>query len=230
MFPLAAVLAGIGLVLIYRIDAELAREQAQWFVAGLAFFCVTILLIGDHHVLERYRYTIAAASIALLLMPRLPGIGSQVVDWLAYGHAAQTSKDAKNFGKGDVRGVLGPGAANNSKEGGDLVPTIAFGVPGSATMALMLGALTIQGIQPGPQVMTQRPDLFWGLIASMWIGNLMLVVLNLPLIGLWVSLLRVPYRLMFPAILMFCCIGIYSVNNAPLSSTRSRSSSRSCTS
>ena len=120
------------------------------------------------------------------------------------------------FGKGAIEGVASPEAANNSASQCEFIPTLALGIPGSATMALILGALTIQGIAPGPQVMTQRPDLFWGLIASMWIGNLMLLVLNLPLIGLWVKLLTVPYRLLFPAIMVFMAIGVYSVNNNPL--------------
>jgi TctA family transporter len=115
-----------------------------------------------------------------------------------------------------IEGVAGPESANNAAAQCAFIPTLALGIPGSATMALMLGALTIQGIAPGPQVMTQRPDLFWGLIASMWIGNLMLLVLNLPLVGLWVRLLRVPYRLLFPAILAFMVIGVYSLNNSSL--------------
>jgi putative tricarboxylic transport membrane protein len=112
--------------------------------------------------------------------------------------------------------VAGPESANNAAAQCAFIPTLTLGIPGSGTMALMLGALTIQGIAPGPQVMTQRPDLFWGLIASMWIGNAMLVILNLPLIGLWVRLLRVPYRFLFPAILTFMAIGVYSVNNLDL--------------
>jgi TctA family transporter len=124
------------------------------------------------------------------------------------------SKDPSRFGKGAIEGVAGPESANNADAQCKFIPTLTLGIPASAVMALMLGALTIQGIAPGPQVMTQKPDLFWGLVASMWIGNLMLVVLNLPLIGLWVSLLKVPYRLLFPAIMAFSCIGIYSVNNS----------------
>ena len=124
------------------------------------------------------------------------------------------AKDPSRFGKGAIEGVAGPEAANNADAQCKFIPMLTLGLPASGVMALMLGALTIQGIQPGPEVMTQRPDLFWGLIASMWIGNLMLVVLNLPLIGLWVKLLQVPYRLLFPAIMAFSAIGIYSVNNS----------------
>ena len=146
----------------------------------------------------------------------LPGAGPTIASFSAYTLEKKISKNQAQFGKGAIEGVASPEAANNSASQCEFIPTLALGVPGSATMALILGALTIQGIAPGPQVMTQRPDLFWGLIASMWIGNLMLVVLNLPLIGLWVKLLTVPYRLLFPAIMVFMAIGVYSVNNNPL--------------
>jgi putative tricarboxylic transport membrane protein len=124
------------------------------------------------------------------------------------------AKDPSRFGRGAIEGVAGPEAANNADAQCKFIPMLTLGLPASGVMALMLGALTMQGIQPGPDVMTQRPDLFWGLIASMWIGNLMLVVLNLPLIGVWVRLLKVPYRLLFPAIMVFSAIGIYSVNSS----------------
>ncbi|MHB9099328.1 MAG: tripartite tricarboxylate transporter permease, partial [Syntrophales bacterium] len=123
------------------------------------------------------------------------------------------AKDPSRFGKGAIEGVAGPEAANNADAQCKFIPTLTLGIPVSGVMALMLGALVMQGIIPGPTVMTQKPDLFWGLIASMWIGNLMLIVLNLPLVGLWVSLLKVPYRLLFPAIMVFSSIGIYSLNS-----------------
>ncbi|MBI3065258.1 MAG: tripartite tricarboxylate transporter permease, partial [Deltaproteobacteria bacterium] len=115
---------------------------------------------------------------------------------------------------GAIEGVAGPESANNADAQCKFIPMLTLGIPASGTMALMLGALMIFGISPGPQVMTEKPDLFWGLIASMWIGNVMLVVLNLPLIGMWVSLLKLPYRLLFPAIMAFSAIGIYSTNNS----------------
>ena len=146
----------------------------------------------------------------------LPGAGPTIASFSAYTLEKKISKNQAQFGKGAIEGVASPEAANNSASQCEFIPTLALGVPGSATMALILGALTIQGIAPGPQVMTQRPDLFWGLIVSMWIGNFMLLVLNLPLIGLWVKLLMVPYRLLFPAIMVFMAIGVYSVNNSPL--------------
>ncbi|MGQ0752548.1 MAG: tripartite tricarboxylate transporter permease [Betaproteobacteria bacterium] len=146
----------------------------------------------------------------------LPGAGPTIAAFSTYALEKKVAKRPEEFGKGAIQAVAGPEAANNAAAQCAFIPTLALGIPGTATMALMLGALTIQGIAPGPQVMTQRPDLFWGLIASMWIGNAMLVILNLPLIGLWVRLLRVPYRLLFPTILTFMAIGVYSVNNLDL--------------
>jgi TctA family transporter len=144
----------------------------------------------------------------------LPGTGPAIASFSSYMVEKKIAKDPTRFGKGAIEGVAGPESANNADAQCKFIPTLTLGIPASAVMALMLGALTIQGIAPGPQVMTQKPDLFWGLVASMWIGNLMLVVLNLPLVGLWVMLLKVPYRLLFPAIMAFSCIGIYSVNNS----------------
>ena len=128
----------------------------------------------------------------------------------------------KNFGDGDIRGVAAPEAANNAGAQTSFIPMLTLGVPSNPTMALMIGALMIQGIQPGPQAMVQRPELFWGIVASMWIGNLFLLLLNLPLIGLWVRLLAVPYRLLFPAILMFCCIGVFIDQQQPVRSVPAR--------
>ena len=119
------------------------------------------------------------------------------------------------FGEGNIRGVAGPEAANNAGAQTSFIPMLTLGIPPNAVMALMIGAMMIKGIQPGPQVMTSNPDLFWGLIASMWVGNAMLVVLNLPLIGIWIRLLTVPYRFLFPAIMVFCCVGLYTLNNNP---------------
>jgi putative tricarboxylic transport membrane protein len=145
----------------------------------------------------------------------LPGTGPAIASFSSYMLEKKMAKDPSRFGKGAIEGVAGPESANNADAQCKFIPTLTLGIPASAVMALMLGALTIQGIAPGPQVMTQKPDLFWGLVASMWIGNAMLVILNLPLVGLWVMLLKVPYRLLFPAIMAFSCIGIYSVNNSP---------------
>jgi putative tricarboxylic transport membrane protein len=125
------------------------------------------------------------------------------------------AKDPSRFGRGAIEGVAAPESANNAAAQASFIPLLTLGIPPNAVMALMVGAMTIHGIIPGPQVMTKQPDLFWGMIVSMWLGNLMLVIINLPLIGVWVSLLRVPYRLLFPSIIVFCCIGVYSINNSP---------------
>jgi putative tricarboxylic transport membrane protein len=146
----------------------------------------------------------------------LPGAGPTISAFSSYAVEKKVSKHPERFGQGEIQGVAGPESANNAAAQCAFIPTLTLGIPGSATMALMLGALTIQGIAPGPQVMTQRPELFWGLIASMWIGNGMLLILNLPLIPLWVKILQVPYRFLFPAILVFMSIGVYSVNNLDL--------------
>ena len=146
----------------------------------------------------------------------LPGTGPSISSFASYMVEKKWAKDPSRFGKGAIEGVAGPEAANNAAAQTAFIPTLTLGIPGSATMALMLGALTIQGIAPGPQVMTSKPDLFWGLIASMWIGNALLVILNLPLVGLWVKLLKIPYRFLFPSILMFCAVGNYSVNNSAM--------------
>ena len=121
----------------------------------------------------------------------------------------------QRFGRGAVEGVAAPESANNAGAQTSFIPMLTLGIPGNAVMALMIGAMTIHGIQPGPQIMTERPDLFWGMVASMWLGNLMLVIINLPLIGIWVQLLKVPYRFLYLAILLFCAIGVYTVNNSP---------------
>ncbi|MCU4179017.1 tripartite tricarboxylate transporter permease [Bosea sp. BH3] len=146
----------------------------------------------------------------------LPGNGAVLGPFASYTMEKKLAKDPSRFGKGAIEGVAGPESANNAGAQTAFIPLLTLGIPPNAVMALMVGAMTIHGIIPGPQVMTRNPDLFWGMIASMWLGNLMLLVINLPLVGMWVKLLQVPYRLMFPAILIFCCIGIYSVNNQPL--------------
>lgn len=145
----------------------------------------------------------------------LPGNGAVLGPFASYALEKKLAKDPSRFGQGAIEGVAGPESANNAAAQTSFIPLLTLGIPPNAVMALMVGAMTIHGIVPGPLVMTRNPALFWGLIASMWIGNLMLLVINLPLIGIWVRFLRVPYRLMFPAILIFCCIGIYSVNNSP---------------
>ena len=149
------------------------------------------------------------------LLGILPGGGAVLGAFSAYTLEKKIAKDASKFGKGDIRGVAAPESANNAAAQTSFIPLLTLGIPPNPVMALMVGAMIIQGIQPGPQVMVERPNLFWGMIVSMWIGNLMLVILNLPLIGMWIKLLKVPYRLLYPAILVFCCIGVYSLSNSP---------------
>ena len=143
----------------------------------------------------------------------LPGGGALLASFAAYTMEKKLAGPEGRFGKGDIRGVAGPESANNAGAQTSFIPMLTLGIPPNAVMALMVGAMTIKGIQPGPQVMTSNPELFWGLIASMWVGNAMLVILNLPLIGIWIKLLTVPYRFLFPAITLFCCIGVYTLNN-----------------
>ncbi|HET9045713.1 MAG TPA: tripartite tricarboxylate transporter permease [Casimicrobiaceae bacterium] len=143
----------------------------------------------------------------------LPGGGAMLSSFASYTIEKKIAKDPSLFGKGAIQGVAGPESANNAGAQTSFIPLLTLGIPENAVMAMMVGAMTIHNIQPGPQVMTSNPGLFWGLIASMWIGNMMLVVLNLPLIGMWVKLLTVPYRMLYPAILLFCAIGVYTVNN-----------------
>ena len=143
----------------------------------------------------------------------LPGGGAALAAFGAYSVEKKSSKYSHEFGKGAIEGVAGPESANNAAAQTSFIPLLTLGIPPNAVMALMVGAMTIHNIQPGPQVMTSNPALFWGLIASMWIGNVMLILLNLPLIGIWVKLLKIPYRFLYPAILVFCCIGVYTVNN-----------------
>jgi TctA family transporter len=145
----------------------------------------------------------------------LPGTGPALSSFAAYMLEKKLAREPGRFGRGAIEGVAAPEAANNAAAQTGFIPTLTLGIPGSAVMTLMVGAMMMHGLAPGPQVIAEKPELFWGIVASMWIGNLMLVVLNLPLIGLWVRLLRVPYRWLFPAIVMFCCIGNYSVNNNP---------------
>jgi TctA family transporter len=147
------------------------------------------------------------------LLGVLPGGGAMLSSFASYSLEKKLARDPSQFGHGAIQGVAGPESANNAGAQTSFIPLLTLGIPENAVMAMMVGAMTIHNIQPGPQVMTSNPQLFWGLIASMWVGNLMLVVLNLPLIGIWIRLLTVPYRILYPAILLFCGIGVYTVNN-----------------
>ena len=144
----------------------------------------------------------------------LPGSGALLAAFVSYNIEKKVSRNAGEFGKGAIEGVAAPESANNAAAQTSYIPMLSLGLPATPIMALMIGALTIHGITPGPNVISNNPQLFWGLIASMWIGNAMLIVLNLPLVGLWVKLLSVPYRMLFPAIVTLCCIGVYSVSSS----------------
>jgi TctA family transporter len=155
------------------------------------------------------RGTVLGSALGLL-----PGTGPMVSSFASYSLERQLARDRSRFGNGAIEGVAGPEAANNAAAITHFIPMLTLGIPAGAAMALMLGAMLVQGIAPGPRMLTDHPDVFWGLLASMWLGNLMLLVLNLPLVGVWIKLLTIPYRILVPAILVFCCIGVYSVNNA----------------
>jgi putative tricarboxylic transport membrane protein len=160
------------------------------------------------------RGALGRGSVVGFLLGILPGGGAVVSSFLSYALEKRVSRHPERFGRGAIAGVAGPEAANNAATGGAFIPLMTLGVPPNVIMALLLGAFMVHGVQPGPLLMTQNPGLFWGVIASMYIGNIMLLVLNLPLIGIWVQVLRVPYRILFPLILLFCLIGVYSVSNA----------------
>ncbi len=144
----------------------------------------------------------------------LPAVGGAIAAFIGYAFEKRIARDPSRFGKGAIEGVTAPEAANNAADQTGFIPTLTLGVPGNVVMALMLGALMIHGVVPGPQLVTQNPELFWGLVVSFWVGNLMLLVLNIPLIGLWVRLLTVPYSLLYPAILTFVVLGVYSLRNS----------------
>ena len=144
----------------------------------------------------------------------LPGAGTTIAAFIAYAVEKRIARKPERFGHGAVEGISAPEAASNASAQTAFIPTLTLGIPGDAVMALMLGAMIIQGIQPGPSLVTEHPQLFWGLIASFWIGNVLLVILNIPLIGMWVRMLRIPYSILYPSILLFICIGVFSVNNS----------------
>jgi TctA family transporter len=155
-----------------------------------------------------FRGTLVGSLCALI-----PGTGPTIASFVAYATEKKLSRHPEKFGTGLIEGVISPEASTHSSVQGDFIPTMSLGIPGDAVMALLLGALMIQGIVPGPQLIKEHPDIFWGLVASFWIGNIMLVLLNVPLIGIWVKLLTIPYRYLYPSALFFVCIGVYAANN-----------------
>ena len=148
------------------------------------------------------------------LFGAMPGTGPTITTFIAYALERKIAKDPTRFGKGAIEGVAAPEASAHSKTQVDFIPTLSLGIPGDAVMALILGALIIKGIQPGPQLITEHPDIFWGLVASFWIGNVLLVIMNVPMIGVWVRMLQVPYKYLYPAALFFICVGVYSTKNS----------------
>lgn len=159
------------------------------------------------------KWAIVRGSIIGFLLGILPGGGAVISTFVAYAVEKKVAKEPQRFGKGAIEGVAGPESANNAAAGGSLIPLLSLGIPPNPIMAIFFSALVIHGIQPGPLLIKQNPDLFWGLIASLYLGNALLLILNLPLIGMWVKVLEIPYRILFPLILLFCLIGAYSMNN-----------------
>lgn len=164
--------------------------------------------------LKQAFFPMVRGTLVGTLFGAMPGTGPTITTFIAYAVERRVSKTPERFGHGALEGVAAPEAASHSKTQVDFIPTMSLGIPGDAVMALLLGALLIQGIQPGPQLITEHADLFWGLIASFWVGNILLVILNVPLIGLWVKLLQVPFRYMYPAALFFIAVGVYSTNSS----------------
>jgi putative tricarboxylic transport membrane protein len=160
---------------------------------------------------QSWRAILRGSGLGFLL-GIVPGGGPVTAAFMSYAVEKRIAREPGRFGHGAIEGVAGPEAANNAAVGGSLIPVLSLGIPSNPVTALLLGALVIQGVQPGPLFMAQRPDLFWGVVASMYVGNVFLLLLNLPLIGLWVQLLRVPYRVMFPIVLLLCVVGTYSAN------------------
>jgi TctA family transporter len=217
-FDIPELTDGIGFVAIAmgvfgygEIISNLSKpeEDREVFTAGVS---------GLFPTLEDFKHMLPAVLRGTTigsLLGILPGGGALLAAFAAYTIEKKITlkPGEKVLGTGNIRGVAGPEAANNAGAQTSFIPLLTLGIPPNAVMALMVGAMTIHNIQPGPQVMTSNPELFWGLIASMWIGNLMLVILNLPLIGMWIKLLTVPYKYLFPSIVLFCAIGVYSTNN-----------------
>ncbi|WP_262028229.1 tripartite tricarboxylate transporter permease [Microvirga sp. Mcv34] len=194
--------------------AEIMRNLDQTEHRDVVRKAIGRLLPNRDDFRQSYKPVVRGTIIGAIL-GILPGNGAVLGPFASYTLEKKLAKDPRRFGRGAIEGVAGPESANNAGAQTSFIPLLTLGIPPNAVMALMVGAMTIHGIIPGPQVMTKNPTLFWGMIASMWVGNLMLLVINLPMIGMWVRLLKVPYRLMFPAILMFCAIGIYSINSLP---------------
>lgn len=200
----------VGLFAIPELVRNLEFPEARSIVATR----ISSILPTKEDFSRSWKAVLRGTGIGSLL-GILPGSGALISSFAAYVAEKKLSKHPEQFGQGAIEGVAAPESANNASAQMSFVPLLTLGIPGSATLAVMAGAMTMQGIRPGPEVMTTRPDLFWGLIVSMFVGNLMLVIINLPLISIWVSLLKVPYRLLYLLILVMCCVGVYTVNSSP---------------
>ena len=201
----------VGLFAVAEIAANLeSRTPREVFTGKIPRLMPSRYDLGDS------AWPMARGTAVGALFGVLPGTGPALSSFAAYMLEKKLAASPERFGAGAIEGVAAPEAANNAAAQTGFIPTLTLGIPGSAVMTLMVGAMMMHGFAPGPQAIAEKPELFWGIVASMWLGNLMLVVLNLPLIGVWVRLLNVPYRWLFPSVVMFCCIGNFSVNNNPV--------------
>jgi putative tricarboxylic transport membrane protein len=204
LVPIVMGLFGVAEILT-NLEKELKREVIKARIGGLW------PSLADW---AESKWAIVRGTLLGFFLGILPGGGAVIASFASYAIERKVSKHPERFGKGAIEGVAGPEAANNAAAGGAFIPLMTLGIPPNVVMALLLGAFIIHGLQPGPLLMTQRPDLFWGIVASMYIGNAMLLVLNMPLIGIWVQVLKLPYRILFPLILMFCIVGVFASGNA----------------
>ena len=203
LVPIVMGLFGIAEVLL-NIESVLKRDVLKSSISGL---------LPTRQDWRDSAGPLARGSVLGFFLGILPGGGAVISSFLSYALEKRVSRHPERFGHGAIEGVAGPEAANNAAAGGAFIPLMTLGIPPNVVMAMLMGAFIIHGVQPGPLMMTQKPELFWGVIASMYIGNIMLLILNLPLIGMWVQVLRVPYKILFPLILLFCLIGVYAVSN-----------------
>jgi len=215
-FDRLELLDGVGLVpvvmglfgvaeILSNLEQELKRDLIQARIGGLW------PSLADW---TASKWAIVRGTLIGFFLGILPGGGAVIASFASYAIEKKVSRTPERFGKGAIEGVAGPEAANNAAAGGAFIPLMTLGIPPNVVMALLLGAFIIHGLQPGPLLMSQRPDVFWGIVASMYIGNAMLLVLNMPLIGMWVQVLKLPYRILFPLILMFCIVGVFASGNA----------------
>ena len=203
LVPVVMGLFGISEVL-FNIEARLKRDVFKTKVKGLLPSLVDW---------KESFWPIIRGSFIGFFLGILPGGGAVISSFVSYAIEKRVSRHPNKFGTGIIEGVAAPEAANNAATGGAFIPLLTLGIPANAVMAMLLGALIIYGMQPGPMLIKEHPDLFWGVVTSMYLGNALLLVLNLPLIGLWIKILKVPYPILFPMILLFCLIGVYSLNN-----------------